>query len=932
MNKISLKDWVIFLTIVPTTLIGISLAVFFSFHRFTELNENLNERASNIIEPIAVAAAAPMHEKERDKLRQLIGYTHRQNAMLIKNIVVFTPTHQEFVTSSYQADSKLLKLRPNEEIPKATTMTQVGNYLIYRAPILHELYYADAIDMLGEVNSLGYVAIQVDKDKMVLQQQNQIIKAFGVVFLGIIINAFFAFKLIRNVTFPITTMVHAIDRIREGKLESRVSGNLVGELSFLKNGINAMAQSLGDYHDEMQRNVDQATLDLRESLEQFEIQNVELDLAKRKAQDANRVKSEFLANMSHELRTPLNGVIGFTRQVLKTPLTETQRDYLQTIEKSGNNLLSIINDILDFSKLDAGRMVIESIPYSLRDSIDEVLTILAPETHRKHLELSVIVEPNLPDSLIGDSMRIKQVLTNLVGNAIKFTDQGSVAINVSHELLNDNTSLVKVEVMDTGVGIAMEQQQSLFEAFGQADQSVTRLYGGTGLGLVISKHLAEEMGGSIGFTSEVGKGSNFWFTFRCEHNNLPVSVPVHSDDFADLSMLYYEPSRHARLSTLALFEEWRMKVTIASTMSELSTLLKDEREYDLAVIAPSYEQTELEDIKPLIQVVQPYCQNIHLAVNNTSPNFHQALLIGGAKSCMSKPLTAKKLSQNLADDHDSSQQTLKVNSNQLEQKLPIKVLAVDDNVANLKLIKSLLLEQVNEVVTAENGLKAVALCEEQVFELIFMDIQMPVMDGVTALHRIVKSRANKFTPIIAVTAHTLDEERQKLLSEGFHSFLTKPLDETMLRHIIYEHCALEHLRADKTQPLSAPKGAFTGLDDNIFDWQLALKRAGNKQDLAKDMLQMLLASIEESQPKLTAALEKGDVDTVKHHIHRLNGACCYTGAANLGKAVDLLETLLKKDHQVDSLEPEFLELFDEIEKLVAIAPSYLDEKVSVYQT
>ena len=182
-------------------------------------------------------------------------------------------------------------------------------------------------------------------------------------------------------------MLFRSERIREGKLESRVSGQLIGELNFLKNGINAMAQSLDSYQNEMQASIDQATIDLRESLEQFEIQNVELSISKRKAQEANRVKSEFLANMSHELRTPLNGVIGFTRQVLKTPLTENQRDYLQTIDRSANNLLTIINDILDFSKLDAGKMVTENIPFSLRESIDETLTLLAPSAHKKNIEI-----------------------------------------------------------------------------------------------------------------------------------------------------------------------------------------------------------------------------------------------------------------------------------------------------------------------------------------------------------------------------------------------------------------------------------------------------------------------------------------------------------------------------------------------------------------
>ncbi len=309
---------------------------------------------------------------------------------------------------------------------------------------------------------------------------------------------------------PINSMVQAIDRLREGKLESRVSGRLiVGELNFLKKGINAIAQSLANYQNEMQGSIDQATIDLRESLEQYEIQNVELSIAKKKSQDANKIKSEFLANMSHELRTPLNGVIGFTRQVLKTPLTNSQRDYLQTIDRSANNLLAIINDILDFSKLDAGKMVIESIPFSLRESIEESLILLAPPSaHKKELELSVKIDHDIPETLLGDAMRVKQIMSNLVSNAIKFTQRGSVNIDVTFKIINAKRAAVKITIADTGIGMNDTQQQAIFKAFAQADQTITRLHGGTGLGLIICQRLAYEMKGDIGFNSNENVGVN----------------------------------------------------------------------------------------------------------------------------------------------------------------------------------------------------------------------------------------------------------------------------------------------------------------------------------------------------------------------------------------------------------------------------------------
>ncbi len=362
MHKISLKDWVIILTIIPTTLIGFGLASYFSYSRSIELNDFLEQRAKSIIEPIAIASKDPLLNKNRDKLRHLIGFTHRNQSSIVKSIVIFTKDNQVFVASAYHGDTNLMRLRAGAELPSHTSTQTLSDYIIFRTPIIDEYFNPQVnrkfainnVQSSGSMNNakptpIGYIAMQIDKSQLNFQQQSQFLIAFAFALLGTLLSGIFAMRLIKKVTKPIDSMVQAIERIREGKLQSRVSGQLIGELNFLKNGINAMAQSLDSYQNEMNASIDQATIDLRESLEQFEIQNVELSIAKRKAQDANRVKSEFLANMSHELRTPLNGVIGFTRQVLKTPLTENQRDYLQTIDRSANNLLTIINDILDFS-------------------------------------------------------------------------------------------------------------------------------------------------------------------------------------------------------------------------------------------------------------------------------------------------------------------------------------------------------------------------------------------------------------------------------------------------------------------------------------------------------------------------------------------------------------------------------------------------------
>lgn len=923
MHKISLKDWVVLLTIVPTALIGFGLAGYFSYSRSSELDEFLNLRAQSIIEPLAITGKTPLLNNDREELRRIISATHRSQSGIVKSIAVFTLDNQIFVTSAYNGDTNLMRLKAGQKIPDYTQSEHTEEFVIFRNPILSETK--------GEniPSPLGYIAIQIDKSRVKFKEQSQYIIAFTMAFLASLLSAIFALKLIQNVTKPINSMVKAIDRIREGKLESRVTGQLVGELNFLKNGINAMAQSLGNYQNEMQSSIDQATVDLRESLEQFEIQNVELSIAKKKAQDASKIKSEFLANMSHELRTPLNGVIGFTRQVLKTQLSDSQRDYLQTIDSSANNLLTIINDILDFSKLDAGKMVIESIPFSLHEAIEDTLVLLAPSAHKKNIELSIKIDNSIPDSLLGDAMRIKQVMSNLVSNAIKFTQHGSVIIDVTFKAVNPKRTAIKITIKDTGIGMNGNQQQAIFKAFSQADQSITRLHGGTGLGLVICQRLANEMKGDIGFSSQENNGSNFWFKFECDVNSLLLNNELNTQYLANKTILYYEPHMHSRSSTYDILLKWKMKVTLVETITQLTKVLEDSKQtttnFDYALIGHDRNATALSDLKKLIIQVKPQINNIHLAINSNSPSLQDALLASGALSCSSKPITANKLCTTLLSDQaEIFSQSKKI--------LPIKVLAVDDNEANLKLINALLLEQVSEVTLADNGMKAFEVCKNENFDLIFMDIQMPVMDGISTLKAIKKDTPNNKTPIIAVTAHALSGEREKMQQQGFNAYMTKPIDETMLNHIIYEYCDVNHfISPDKHNSINVIKATEKIKPQQntktpaVIDWTLAVNRTGGNEELAREMLSGLVDSLDDNYKDIEKAIESQNIEQLKALIHKLNGTCCYTGVPNLANICLELETQLKRGVSLISLDLEFLDLFEQMEQVSKASPKFFNE-------
>lgn len=435
-------------------------------HRYNDLQRQLEDAGASIIEPLAVSTEYGMSLQNRESIGQLISVLHRRHSDIVRAISVYDENNRLFVTSNFHLDPSSMQLGSNVPFPRQLTVTRDGDIMILRTPIISESYSPDespSSDAKNSQNMLGYIALELDLKSVRLQQYKEIFISSVMMLFCIGIALIFGWRLMRDVTGPIRNMVNTVDRIRRGQLDSRVEGFMLGELDMLKNGINSMAMSLAAYHEEMQHNIDQATSDLRETLEQMEIQNVELDLAKKRAQEAARIKSEFLANMSHELRTPLNGVIGFTRLTLKTELTPTQRDHLNTIERSANNLLAIINDVLDFSKLEAGKLILESIPFPLRSTLDEVVTLLAHSSHDKGLELTLNIKSDVPDNVIGDPLRLQQIITNLVGNAIKFTENGNIDILVEKRALSNTKVQIEVQIRDTGIGIPERDQSRLFE-------------------------------------------------------------------------------------------------------------------------------------------------------------------------------------------------------------------------------------------------------------------------------------------------------------------------------------------------------------------------------------------------------------------------------------------------------------------------------------
>ncbi|EKQ7860591.1 two-component sensor histidine kinase BarA [Salmonella enterica] len=917
MTNYSLRARMMILILAPTVLIGLLLSIFFVVHRYNDLQRQLEDAGASIIEPLAVSSEYGMNLQNRESIGQLISVLHRRHSDIVRAISVYDDHNRLFVTSNFHLAPSQMQLPAGAPFPRRLSVDRHGDIMILRTPIISESYSPDEsaiADAKNTKNMLGYVALELDLKSVRLQQYKKIFISSVMMLFCIGIALIFGWRLMRDVTGPIRNMVNTVDRIRRGQLDSRVEGFMLGELDMLKNGINSMAMSLAAYHEEMQHNIDQATSDLRETLEQMEIQNVELDLAKKRAQEAARIKSEFLANMSHELRTPLNGVIGFTRLTLKTELNPTQRDHLNTIERSANNLLAIINDVLDFSKLEAGKLILESIPFPLRNTLDEVVTLLAHSSHDKGLELTLNIKNDVPDNVIGDPLRLQQVITNLVGNAIKFTESGNIDILVEKRALSNTKVQIEVQIRDTGIGIPERDQSRLFQAFRQADASISRRHGGTGLGLVITQKLVNEMGGDISFHSQPNRGSTFWFHIHLDLNpNVIIDGPS-TACLAGKRLAYIEPNATAAQCTLDLLSDTPVEVVYSPTFSALPLA-----HYDIMILSvPVTFREPLTMQHERLAKAASMTDFLLLALPCHAQINAEKLKQGGAAACLLKPLTSTRLLPALTEycQLNHHPEPLLMDTS----KITMTVMAVDDNPANLKLIGALLEDKVQHVELCDSGHQAVDRAKQMQFDLILMDIQMPDMDGIRACELIHQLPHQQQTPVIAVTAHAMAGQKEKLLSAGMNDYLAKPIEEEKLHNLLLRYKPGANVAAR----LMAPEPAEFIFNPNAtLDWQLALRQAAGKPDLARDMLQMLIDFLPEVRNKIEEQLVGENPNGLVDLVHKLHGSCGYSGVPRMKNLCQLIEQQLRSGVHEEELEPEFLELLDEMDNVAREAKKIL---------
>ena len=878
--------------------IGVSTALFFMVVTLSILDYNqsklsLKRQMEIQAKVIATQIKVAIEFNDETGAKSILDAFEAEST--IQRIIIYL--EGTFIFSSYEKPEKetfFLNFLPQEEI----------------IPITFD-YTPEIIDIENfNLTQKAQVSIEINLTHFYQERLKNTAAMIGIAFICLFLTLMVTERIIRQIILPILQLAKTAKKVADNK-DYQIRAKIFGddEVGNVTENFNEMLSQMQSHEEELEDKVLKRTEELERALSSAEM--------------ANRVKSEFVANMTHELRTPMNAIINMNRFALETELTHKQRNYLTKVDNSATWLLSLIKDTLDFSKIESGQLALDKVEFALTGIFNH-LEIFSNEIDKKSLELIFQYPLKLDHYLIADDIRLSQILINLISNSVKFTEKGEVVVLIEAQEETDKQIKLLFSVTDTGVGISDKYQQELFNSFSQADASTTRKYGGTGLGLAISQRLVNLMGGEIQVESKLDQGSRFFFTLLLEKGSklIPNRLVNYKAAISHLNILLLNGNKAYQIMLTNLFSELNISVNCVSTLQSAMYELENNSGYDLFLI--NWNAIKINEYIGFSQKISKH--KIAIIVMAT-PSEHEGVIEKNNSldsiNIIHKPFKLESLVDKISIAINQKSCLIIDNSEINNQELTAKyinelgILLVEDNEINQHVACELLERKGINVTIANNGREAVDILMQQSFDLVLMDIQMPIMDGYQATTAIRKHLTKKALPIVAMTAHAMSDDKERCFSAGMNDHLAKPVEPDALYQILAKYLSKIQL----SQPVEVEETPEEVHYSNGFpeiegvDFQDGMLRLGQNKTLYLKLLQMFIKEHQYSVEGIKQKLAVGDTEGAKLKAHTLKGVGANLGATAISSIAAKLEVQFKEKEQPKN-EAKLLVLGDEIARFI----------------